>query len=84
MAIGRWNEPVTFETQRLGQYRTIASAEEAARALLTDWPADSGHAFMKAQKRLYSRAGETQGPEAARKAFLAAEEEAGVFVRTAT
>lgn len=47
---GHSNEPVTFETQRLGQYRTIASAEEAAQCFLIEWPIHSDHAFMEAQK----------------------------------
>ena len=78
---GHWAEPVTFETQKLGVYRTIASAEEAARALLTDWPAQSGPAFMEAQKACLAVLEGRKAPEAAREAFLAAAEEAGVFVR---
>lgn len=78
---GRWDEPVTFETQRLGQYRTIASAEEAARALLTDWPVHSGHAFMKAQKACLAVLEGRKKPADARAAFLKAAEEANVFVR---
>jgi len=81
MGEGRWDEPITFETQKLGVYRTIASADEAARAILTDWPVHSGHAFMKAQKACLAVLEGREAPEAAREAFLAAAEEAGVFVR---
>jgi hypothetical protein len=65
MNSGRWEEPVTFETQKLGVYRTIASAEEAARALLTDWPAQSGPAFMEAQKACLAVLEGRKAPEAA-------------------
>ncbi|MGX5719450.1 DUF982 domain-containing protein [Shinella zoogloeoides] len=78
---GRWNEPVTFETQRLGQCRTIASADDAARGLLMDWPVHSGHAFIKAQKACLAVLGGRETPEAAREAFRTATEEAGMFVR---
>jgi len=77
----RSDEPVTFETQRLGQYRTIASAEEAARALLADWPTQSGDAFMKAKKICLAVLEGRKTPDAAREAFLKATEEAGIFVR---
>lgn len=78
---GRWNEPVTFETQRLGQYRTVTSTEEAARALLTDWPVQSGHAFMKAQKACLAVLEGRKKPADAREAFLKAADEPEVFVR---
>ncbi|GMB80553.1 DUF982 domain-containing protein [Shinella zoogloeoides] len=81
MAEGRWEKPVTFETQKLGVYRTIASTEEAARALLTDWPVHSGHAFMKAQKVCLAVLEGRKKAADARAAFLKAAEEANVFVR---
>lgn len=80
MISGHWGEPATFETQRLGQYLTIASAEEAARALLTDWPVQSGHAFMKAQKACLAVLEGRKTPADARAAFLNAAEETNVCV----
>ncbi|GMB82870.1 hypothetical protein NN6n1_36530 [Shinella zoogloeoides] len=68
MISGHWGEPVTFETQPLGQYRTIAGPEEAARALLADRPTQSGHAFMKAKKICLAVLEGRKTPDAAREA----------------
>lgn len=81
METGRWDEPVTYETQRLGQYRTITSAAEAARALSDDWPAETGKALKKARETCLAVLEGEAEPAAARKAFLKAAEEAGVFIR---
>lgn len=83
MTTGRWNEPITFETQNLGQYRTIASAAEAARVLLEDWPVEGGIEYLRAKAVcLTVLSGEVE-PDLSREAFLRAAEEAGVFVRPA-
>lgn len=81
MDIGRWEEPVTFETQRLGQYRTITSTAEAARVLVEDWPATTGKALARARGICLAVLEGQKKPAAARGAFLAAAKEAGVFVR---
>lgn len=81
MDVGRWEEPVTFETEKLGQYRTISSAAEAARVLMDDWPVDSGKAFTRAKAACLSALTGDGNPEAARTAFVKAAEEAGVFIR---
>ncbi|WP_411037526.1 DUF982 domain-containing protein [Shinella sp. BYT-45] len=78
---GRWEEPITFETQRLGQYRTIASAAEAARALVEDWPVDTGEALAEARETCLAVLEGKKKPEAARMAFLRAAAEADVFIR---
>lgn len=82
MNAGRWNEPVTFETMKLGQYRTIASTTEAAHVLLGQWPAVDGKAFVKARETCLAVLEGREEPDAARKAFLDAAEEADVFIRT--
>lgn len=81
MRRGAWSEPVTFETQHIGQYRTIASAEEAAGVLMGQWPREDGKALRKACKACLDALEGRAAPEAARKAFLSAALEAGVFVR---
>jgi len=81
MSVARWNNTITFETQRLGRYRTIGSAAEALRALSEDWPTDAGDALTIAQETCQAALDGDMDPEAAREAFLAAAEEAGVFIR---
>lgn len=80
MDTGRWNEPVTFETTRIGHYRTIASTAEAARALLEDWPIHAGKALAEARKTCLAVLEGKKEPAAAREAFLRAAEEAEVFI----
>lgn len=79
---GSWEEPITFETMKLGQYRTITSAAEAAHVLVTQWPFRTGRAYRKAQKTCIAVLEGDAEPAAAREAFLNAAEEAGVFIRT--
>jgi hypothetical protein len=74
-------EPVTFETSKLGQYRTIASASEAAHALTGSWPIEDGKALRKACETCLAVLEGKEAPDAARKAFLRAAKEARVFVR---
>lgn len=81
MDVGRWEEPITFETEKLGQYRTISSAAEAARALGDDWPAETGKALRAARETCLAVLEGKAEPAAARKAFVDAAEEAGVFIR---
>lgn len=81
MGTGRWSEPVTFETQRLGQYRTISSAAEAARVLLDEWPTDNGKAYTKAKAACLAALAGDGDAEAARQAFLRAADEADIFIR---
>lgn len=81
MNAGRWEEPITFETQQLGQFRTIASTTEAAHILMGQWPVETGKAMQKAQETFLAVLEGKKKPAAARKAFLKAAKEAGVFIR---
>jgi len=45
---GMWEEPVTFETSKLGKYWTVTSTAEAARALMERWPLAAGAAYEAA------------------------------------
>lgn len=77
----RWSKPITFETPRLGNYRTVASTQEAARALVNDWPVQKGRQLKAAQKACMAVLEGRKPPSEARNAFIAAAVEAHVFVR---
>ena len=81
METGRWEEPITFETNKLGKYWTVTSTAEAARALMDRWPAETGEALFAAQETCLAVLEGKAEPAAAREAFLRAAEEAGVFIR---
>lgn len=81
MEMGQWEEPVTFETAKLGQYRTISSAAEAAHVLISQWPSAAGKAYAKAQDVCLAVLEGREPPDAARQAFLLAADEADVFTR---
>ncbi|MCQ4631661.1 DUF982 domain-containing protein [Shinella sp. CPCC 100929] len=81
METGRWNDPITFETHKLGAYLTISSTAEAARVLLDHWPLNHGKALKRAKAACLAVLQGTEDPEVARKAFLKAAEEAGVSTR---
>ena len=77
----RWSKPITFETSHLGQYRTIVSTQEAARALVNDWPLEKGRQLKTARKTCADVLEGKKPPSEARNAFIAAAVEADVFVR---
>jgi Protein of unknown function (DUF982) len=73
----RFNRLVVLETRRIGQLRNVGSVTEAAECLVaSDWPRPHGPQHRAASRAL---AGEIS-PEAARRAFIEAAREAGVFV----
>lgn len=78
---GYWDEPVTIETLTLGRYQSVSSAAEAARILLEEWPVDEGEAFQAAKAACLAVLACEALPVTARDAFLAAADEAGVYVR---
>nr|WP_314094215.1 DUF982 domain-containing protein [uncultured Shinella sp.] len=78
---GSWEEPITFETNKLGKYWTVTSTAEAARALMDKWPVDAGEAYQAALRMCLSVMRGTDEPAAARQAFVEAAVEASVFIR---
>ncbi|WP_421581148.1 DUF982 domain-containing protein [Shinella sp. M31] len=78
---GNWEEPITFETNKLGKYWTVTSTAEAARALMDKWPANAGEAYEAALRTCLAAMEGDEAPDAAREAFLRAAEEADVFIR---
>lgn len=81
METGQWDEPVTFETSKHGQFRTIASTVEAAHVLISQWPHATGKAYAKAQKACLGVLEGRKKASAARKAFVKAAAEASVFIK---
>lgn len=78
---GSWEEPITFETHKLGKYWTVTSTAEAARALMDKWPVGSGEAYEAALRSCLAAMEGEETPDVAREAFLKAAEEADVFIR---
>lgn len=78
---GRWDDPITYETMTLGQFRTIGSALEAAHALTGQWPVYDGHRLHQAQQTCLDVLEGRLPAAAAREAFLLAAEEADIFIR---
>lgn len=81
MDMGRWDEQITFENAKLGQYLTISSTAEAARVLLDHWPLEEGTAMKRAKEACLAVLQGDEDPETAREAFVKAAEEAGVHIR---
>jgi Protein of unknown function (DUF982) len=77
----RFNRLVVIETRRIGQLRNVGSVTEAAECLVaSDWPRPHGPQHRAASRAcLRVLAGEIS-PEAARRAFIEAAREAGIFV----
>ncbi|WP_418135497.1 DUF982 domain-containing protein [Agrobacterium sp. El2ro-1b] len=77
----QWKKPVTFQTGKVGQYRTINSTSEAALTLMNQWPTDAGKKLNNAKQMCLALLEGLEEPVKARKAFIKAAEEAHVFVR---
>lgn len=78
---GKWEAPITFETNKLGRYWTVTSTAEAARALMHKWPVDAGEAYEAALRTCLAAMEGKETPDAARESFLRAADEADVFIR---
>ena len=74
---------VTIETHVVGRMRTVTSVGEAAEVLLHDWPEAEGEAYRGALHACYEALEGELDVEDARDAFIAAAQEAGIFVRAA-
>jgi hypothetical protein len=77
----RWDHPVTVETAILGRFATISSTERAAEFLLNEWPDTiEGQAYTAAAQILVEAHQGRATISEARRAFIAAAREAGIFV----
>ena len=76
-----WQHPVEVELHGIGKYRTITGTKHAAECLLTLWPVDDGKAYNRALSDCLAALDGEKPPEAARRAFIKAADEAHVYVR---
>jgi hypothetical protein len=79
MDVKIWSMPVRFETG-VGQYRIIASTEEASRYLLQQWPMENGVAYDAARQACLDAMEGEFPADLARQAFIEACNEAGMYV----
>jgi len=76
-----WGNPVIVETSKPGQRLAIGSVERAAEFMLREWPSSiRGKAFSRAQAALLDTHDGKITSDKARKAFLAALKESGIYV----
>ncbi|MFS8113593.1 DUF982 domain-containing protein [Rhizobium jaguaris] len=75
-----WTLAVTIETRRVGRYFTINTTEKAVEYMLEEWPEkQNGNSFIAAKQALIDAHAGKISTEVARRAFLAAAEEAQIF-----
>ena len=73
---------VVVQTDEIGPLRAVKSVREAAECLVDDWPTEGrGRAYHIACIICHRTLAGDIAAEAARRAFIAAAKEAGVFVR---
>jgi Protein of unknown function (DUF982) len=73
---------VTVETETVGRLRTVASVREAAEILVVAWPAEKrGNTWRNACEAAHAALAGTLEADTARKAFILAAKQAGIFVR---
>jgi hypothetical protein len=76
-----WGKSVIVETSKIGQRLVIMNPERAAEFMLQEWPSSiRGKAFARAQAVLLGTLEGKSKPTAARKAFLDALNESGIYV----
>lgn len=78
---GAWSEPIEVELGAIGSYKVISDVEQAAHALLYEWPVDQGAAYTQAKQACLAVLEGEQEPDMAKEAFLAAAVEADVSIR---
>lgn len=75
-----FEQPVVIETKKPGVYRALVSVSEAAIFMMDSWPEEHGPLYAAALQACTARLTKSQQVEAARQAFLAAAEEAGLVI----
>ncbi|MGO4337800.1 DUF982 domain-containing protein [Labrys sp. KB_33_2] len=74
-----FSSPVKFETG-IGQFRIVATVQEAARFLDHNWPIAEGEAYDGARQACLDALEGEVPAEIAREAFMEACDEAGMYV----
>jgi len=78
----RWTKGVELNIARSNVYRTIHTTADAADYLLHMRPIESGEGHCRAHQMYLAVLEGRRRADDAREAFIAAEEEAGLFVRS--
>ncbi|MGY5808767.1 DUF982 domain-containing protein [Rhizobium sp. LEGMi198b] len=76
-----WQEPVSLELHRIGEFRTIRSSLEALDCLSTDWPAEEDQAYEDALMICRAAVEGKSTAELARDAFIVAAYEARIYMK---
>jgi hypothetical protein len=76
-----WEKGVDLELG-LGRYRNVTSTEDALACLHDRWQVSDGSAFMRAQRACMDALKGRVEARKARDAFIAAAEEADMFIRS--
>lgn len=76
----RWNYIVTIETAEMGEYRHVGSAVEAMDCLMSHWTGRHGRAYQHALSVCFAVMDGERPQEASREAFIAAADDAGIFI----
>jgi len=74
-------EWVTYQTGKIGVYRTVTHVAQMAKALLFEWPLERGDKLRAAKEACVDCLSGKVSADVARAAFLEACEEAGIHVR---
>lgn len=79
--MGKWKTGVTLALEGLDKLTTIDSTQAASWAMIEDWPMEDGTALDRALTVCGSVGDGSRTDEDARKAFIEAAIEAGIYVR---
>lgn len=77
--MGKFHKPVRIQLGRIDRDRVVISTRHAAEILLRDWPLESDRR-TKAMAACLEVIKRQSPPSTARKAFVAAAKEAGIFL----
>ena len=81
LTCGTWQEPVSLELHRIGEFQTIRSSLEALDCLLVNWPAEEDQAYQDALMICSAAVEGKSTPELARDAFIVAAHEACIYMK---
>jgi len=80
LADKQWSEGCYVEREKLGFYMVVSSTRQAINLLSRYWPVSEGEAYFDALRIFGQVMMNKLPPDRARDAFLAAAQEANVFV----
>lgn len=80
MSVNRFHIPVTIQLGRIDRTQVVTTTAEAAEILLRRWPAERGEKHFRAMKACLETIRGGRPSNFARRAFIAAAQEARVLV----